>query len=110
MGEKGKHESVLFLQPPHEWYDKSSNNHQSTIPPRETLKWIHRKDDFDRWTRAPPLPRSVSAHWRSENETTSFHEEAVRAEGLSTIPSESRSGTSKGKPISNTHRLPNILC
>ncbi|CAF0974604.1 unnamed protein product [Adineta ricciae] len=55
-------------KPPHEWYQQSIHDSQSPIIIREPCKWIHRKSDFDRWTQAPPLVRSISAHWQTEHE------------------------------------------
>ncbi|CAF2086152.1 unnamed protein product [Rotaria magnacalcarata] len=55
-------------KPPDEWYERSSSNHQSPSGTREPFKWINRKDDFDRWTRATPVTQQVSAHWHSPND------------------------------------------
>lgn len=44
------------------------SSQHSHVVPRESFKWINRKEDFDRWTRASPLARSISAHWHSRDE------------------------------------------
>lgn len=45
-----------------------TNRQSPTSIPRETFKWIHRKDDFDRWTRASSGSHQISAHWQSADD------------------------------------------
>jgi len=49
-------------------YERSALSRQSPTGSRETFKWINRKDDFNRWTRASSSTHSISAHWQANND------------------------------------------
>ncbi|UJR38075.1 hypothetical protein I4U23_030756 [Adineta vaga] len=116
-------------KPPHEWYQQSIRDSQSPIIIREPCKWNHRNEDFDRWTRAPPLTRSVSAHWQSEQELSrtkslpstpamivanqrmqfvrrSAHTEMINEGRLSATQLDRLTGILKDKPIKKGLLLP----